>query len=127
MNHVLRTFLGKFVVMYFDDILIYSKSLDEHVKHLKLVLNVLRQEKLYANLKKCSFCTNQLVFLDENKVKAIRDWPTPKTVGEVHSFHGLASFYRRFVKDFSTLAALLTTVIKKDEKFVWSEDRRAHV
>ncbi|XP_027155217.1 uncharacterized protein LOC113755410, partial [Coffea eugenioides] len=93
MNHVLRPFLGKFVVVYFDDILIYSRSLDEHVEHVKLVLDVLRREKLYANLKKCSFCTDQLVFLgfvvskqgikvDEEKVKAIREWPTPSTVGE---------------------------------------------
>ncbi|XP_027184028.1 uncharacterized protein LOC113782336, partial [Coffea eugenioides] len=93
MNHVLRPFLGKFVVVYFDDILIYSRSLDEHVEHVKLVLDALRREKLYANLKKCSFCTDQLVFLgfvvskqgikvDEEKVKAIREWPTPSTVGE---------------------------------------------
>ncbi|XP_027150387.1 uncharacterized protein LOC113750629 [Coffea eugenioides] len=122
----------KFVVVYFDDILINSRSVDEQVEHVKLVLDVLRREKLYANLNKCSFCTNQLVFLDfvvseqgikvdEDKVKAIREWPTPSTVGEVRTFHGLASFYRQFVKNFSTIAALLTAVIKKNEKFVWGD------
>ena len=137
MNHVLRAFIGKFVVVYFDDILIYSKGLDEHIEHLQSVLTVLRKEKLYANLKKCSFCTNQIVFLgyvvsakgievDEEKVKAIKEWPTPKSVSEVRSFHGLASFYRRFVKDFSTLAAPLTEIVKKHVGFKWgSEQERA--
>ncbi|KAH9698007.1 hypothetical protein KPL71_023835 [Citrus sinensis] len=84
MNHVLRAFIGKFVVVYFDD-------QNEHIEHLQSVLTVLRKEKLYANLKKCSFCTNQIVFLgyvvsakgievDEEKVKAIKEWPTPKSV-----------------------------------------------
>ena len=109
MNYVLRAFIGKYVVVYFDDILIYSKSLHEHVEHLRNVLTVLRNESLYANSKKCTFCTDKVVFLgyvvsshgisvDDEKVKAIRDWPIPKFVSEVHSFHGLASFYRRFVK-----------------------------
>jgi hypothetical protein len=127
MNHALRAFLGRFVVVYFDDILVYSKSLDEHIEHLHCVLAVLRKEKLYANLKTCSFCLDKVVFLgylvsgkglavDEEKVKAIKEWPTPKSITEVRSFHGLASFYRRFVKDFSTLAAPLTEVIKKNER-----------
>ncbi|KAG7536993.1 Zinc knuckle CX2CX4HX4C [Arabidopsis suecica] len=132
MNHVLRAYIGHFVVVYFDDILVYSKSLEEHVDHLKMVLEVLRKEKLYANFKKCTFGTDNLVFLgfvvstdgvkvDEEKVKAIREWPSPKSVGEVRSFHGLAGFYRRFVKDFSTLAAPLTEVIKKNVGFKWEQ------
>ncbi|KAL9840346.1 putative nucleotidyltransferase, Ribonuclease H [Arabidopsis thaliana] len=132
MNHVLRAFIGIFVVVYFDDILVYSESLREHIEHLDSVLNVLRKEELYANLKKCTFCTDNLVFLgfvvsadgvkvDEEKVKAIRDWPSPKTVGEVRSFHGLAGFYRRFFKDFSTIVAPLTEVMKKDVGFKWEK------
>ena len=134
MNHVLRAFIGKFVVVYFDDILINSKNLTEHFDHLRSVLSVLRSEKLYANLKKCSFCMEKIVFLgyvvtaqgiemDEEKVKAIREWPTPKSVSEVRSFHGLASFYRRFVKDFSTIAAPLNEVVKKSVGFKWGEEQ----
>jgi hypothetical protein len=124
MNHVLRVFIGKFVVVYFDDILISSKNLFEHLDHLRNVLNVLRSENLYANLKKCTFYIEKIMFLgyvitaqgiemDEEKLKVIRDWPAPKLVSEVRSFHGLASFYRRFVKDFSTIAAPLNEVVKK--------------
>ncbi|KAF8047244.1 hypothetical protein N665_3134s0001 [Sinapis alba] len=134
MNHVLRAYICKFVVVYFDDILIYSTSLEDHLEHLEKVLETLRQEHLYANLKKCTFCTDQLVFLgfvvssqglkvDEEKIKAVQDWPTPTTIGQVRSFHGLASFYRRFVKDFSTLAAPLTSVIKKDVAFKWGTEQ----
>jgi hypothetical protein len=127
-NHALRAFIGRFVVVYFDDILVYSKDLNEHINHLQCVLDVLRKEKLYANLKKCSFCMEKVVFLgyvistkgievDEEKVKAIKEWPTPKSIMEVRSFHGLASFYRRFVKNFSTLAAPLTKIVKKSVGF----------
>ncbi|XP_056858202.1 uncharacterized protein LOC130507517 [Raphanus sativus] len=110
------------------------KTMEEHVNHLKQVLDVLRKENLYANYKKCSFGTDNLVFLgfvvtsqgiqvDEEKVKAIREWPIPKSIGEVRSFHGLAGFYRRFVRDFSTVAAPLTEIIKKSVGFTWGPDQ----
>ena len=111
------------MVVYFDDILVYSKNLNDHVKHLRSVFSALSENLLYANLKKCTFCMESVVFLgfvvssqgisvDEEKVKAIRDWPTPKNANEVRSFHGLASFYRRFVKDFSSIAAPLNELVK---------------
>ena len=88
--------MHQFVVVYFDTILVYNKSLDEHIDHLHCVLAVLRKEKLYSNLKKCSFCLDKFVFLsyvvcakriamDEEKVKAIKEWPTPKSITEVRS------------------------------------------
>jgi hypothetical protein len=130
MNYVLRDFIGRFVVVYFDDILIYSKSLQEHEGHLREVLSTLRFEHLFANLKKCDFCTHQVNFLgfvvssqglqvDQEKVKAIQEWPTPTNIGHIRSFHGLASFYRRFVKDFSSIASPLTELTKKRTPFEW--------
>ena len=132
MNHVLRSFIGKFVVVYFDDILVYSKTLDDHVKHLHAIFSVLKEHKLYANLKKCAFCMESIVFLgfvvslhgisvDEDKVKAIKDWSTCRNANEVRSFHGLASFYRRFVKDFSSIAAPLNELVKKNAVFKWGD------
>jgi hypothetical protein len=105
MNHVLRSFIRKIVVVYFDDILFFSKTVEKDVDHIQQVLDVLRKEKLYANIEKCTFCTDQIVFLgfivlgqgiwvDESKVKAIEEWPTPTNVSQVRSFHGFASFYR---------------------------------
>jgi hypothetical protein len=102
MNHALRSFVGKHVI-YFDDILIFSKAIKEHVDHIQQVLDVLRKEKLYANIKKCTFCTYQVVFLSfvisgqgiwvfESKVKAIKEWPSPTNVSQVRSFHGLPGF-----------------------------------
>ena len=119
MTQVLRPFMGKFVVVYFDDILIYNKSKEQHLDHLKQVCSILRRENLYANLKKCSFFTDSVIFLgfvvsskgvyaDPQKVKAIMDWPDPKNIHEAHSFHGLATFYRCFIRGFSTIVAPIT-------------------
>uniref|UniRef100_A0A2N9IC59 Reverse transcriptase n=1 Tax=Fagus sylvatica TaxID=28930 RepID=A0A2N9IC59_FAGSY len=131
MTQVLRPFMGKFVVVYFDDILIYSKSKDQHLTHLEQVCTALRKESLYANLKKCSFFTDKVIFLnfvvssegvsaDPQKIKAIVDWPEPKNIHEVRSFHGLATFYRRFIRGFSTIMAPITDCMKQGE-FKWSK------
>ena len=105
--------------------------------HLNSILNLLMKEKFFASLKKYTFCTDKIVFLgfvvsaqciqvDEEKVQAIQEWPGPKSVSQGHSFHGLASSYRMFVKNFSSIAALLTEVIKKNVGFKWGESKRMH-
>ena len=130
MNEVLRAFIGRFVVVYFDDILIYSRSLEEHLEHLRAVFIALRDARLFGNLGKCTFCTDRVSFLgyvvtpqgievDKAKIEAIESWPQPKTVTQVRSFLGLAGFYRRFVRDFSTIAAPLNELTKKDVPFLW--------
>jgi hypothetical protein len=118
------------VVVYFDDILIYSKSLDEHIEHLHAVFGALREARLFANLEKCTFCTDWVAFLgyvvtphgievDEAKIEAIKSWPIPATLTQLQSFLGLAWFYRRFVRDFSTIAAPLNDLMKKGVPFYW--------
>ena len=132
MNEVLRAFIGKFVVVYFDDILIYNKSMDEHLDHLRAVFNALRDARLFGNLEKCTFCTDRVAFLgyvvtpqgievDKSKIEAIQGWPVPTTITQVRSFLGLAGFYRRFVKDFSTIAAPLHELTKKGVSFSWGK------
>ncbi|CAN4123517.1 unnamed protein product [Withania somnifera] len=134
MKHILKTLINKCVVIYFNDVLIYSRSLEEHVSHLKQVFDILVKEKLYTNLKKCSFGVEKVVFLgfvvssqgvevDEEKVEAIKSWPTPTNASDVWSFHGLASFYRRFLKDFSSISSPLTGLIKKDIPFIWGKEQ----
>ena len=130
MNEVLRPFLGKFIVVYLDDILIYSRALTEHLDHLKQLFQVLRKQKLYEKLEKCSFLMQEVGFLgftigkdgmkvDPSKVEAIKSWSTPTTITQVRSFHGLASFYRRFIKNFSVIMAPITECNKKGT-FSWT-------
>lgn len=103
MNHVLQPFIGKFMVVYFDDIMIYSTSSEEHLEHLRQVLDILRHHRLFVNRKKCSFFTNSLVFLghvvstegikvDPTKVEVIQSWPIPRRISDICEFHELASF-----------------------------------
>jgi hypothetical protein len=135
MNKVFRAVIGKFVVVYFDDILIYSKSIDEHIDHLRAVFNALRDAHLFVNLEKCTFYTDRVSFLgyvvtpqgievDHAKVEAIDGWPIPKNLLQVQSFLGLAGFYRHFVKDFSTIASLLNELTKKGVPFSGAHDKR---
>nr|XP_043633544.1 uncharacterized protein LOC122604740 [Erigeron canadensis] len=136
MNHVLKPFLGSFVVVYFDDILVYSRTTEAHQCHLSQLFKVLDHEKLYGNLEKCEFFTNKVTFLgylvseqgiqvDEKKIQAIRDWPTPQSIQQVRSFHGLASFYRRFIKNFSTIVAPKTEHYLVSKEFILHSDHEA--
>lgn len=132
MNQALRPFIGKFVVVYFDDILVFSESLEEHIDHLRQVMEVFRREKLFVASQKCEWGVDQVLFLsyvvsqkrlsmDLSKVEAIRAWLVPKTISKIRSFHGLASFYRRFISHFSSIMAPLTECMK-GRQFVWTKE-----
>ena len=133
MNQVFSSWLDNFVVLFIDDILVYSKDKEEHEQHLRKVLQILRENQLYAKFSKCEFWLEKVSFLghfiskegvsiDPAKIEAVRDWPAPKNVTEVRSFLGLAGYYRRFVKDFSKIARPMTNLMKKNEKYEWTED-----
>ncbi|GJY79709.1 putative nucleotidyltransferase, ribonuclease H [Tanacetum coccineum] len=132
MNQLFRPFIGKFAVVYFDDILIYSASFNKHVTHVRHVLTLLRKDSVYAATKKCVFMTPKVLFLgyvvssdgiqvDESKVAVVQEWPTPTTITEVWSFLGLASFYRRFIPNFSSIMVPLTDCMK-GKSFVWTKE-----
>ena len=130
MTQLLQPYIGKFVVVYFDDILIYSRNNTEHLQHLEAICQLLRRERFYLNLKKCTFMSDYVIFfgyvvsaqgikMDPDKVKAILDWPIPTTLTEVRSFHGLANFYKRFIRNFSSIMAPIIECMKKGE-FRWT-------
>ncbi|XP_052723888.1 uncharacterized protein LOC108343993 [Vigna angularis] len=132
MNRIFRPYLDKFVVVFIDDILIYSKSFEEHEDHLRIVLGVLREKELYAKKSKCEFWMKEIQFLghvvsaggiavDPAKVKAVLDWESPRSVTEVRSFVGLAGYYRRFIEGFSKIVAPLTYLTRKDQPFAWTD------
>ncbi|KAL4013739.1 hypothetical protein IC575_025922 [Cucumis melo] len=125
-------FLDTFVIVFIDDILIYSKTEAEHEEHLRMVLQTLRDNKLYAKFSKCEFWLKQVSFLghvvskagvsvDPAKIEAVTGWTRPSTVSEVRSFLGLAGYYRRFVENFSRIATPLTQLTRKGAPFVWSK------
>ncbi|GKC78823.1 putative reverse transcriptase domain-containing protein [Tanacetum coccineum] len=124
MNRVCRPYLDKFVIVFIDDILIYSKTQEEHVEHLRLVLELLKKEKLYAKFSKCEFWLREVQFLghvingngihvDPSKIEAVKNWKAPRTPTEVRSFLGLAGYYRRFIENFSKIAKSLTILTQK--------------
>ncbi|KAJ9562283.1 hypothetical protein OSB04_007443 [Centaurea solstitialis] len=130
MNEVFKEYLRKFVLVFFDDILIYSHSMEDHVEHMRKVFCVLAQNQLYANKKKCEFAKERLGYLghvisqegvevDESKIKAIREWPAPKNVTELRGFLGLSGYYRKFIKGYGIIASPLTDLLRKNQ-FEWT-------
>jgi hypothetical protein len=131
MNSVFMLELDKFVVVFIDDILVYSKNEDEHTEHVDIVLQRLHNHRLYAKLSKCDFWLREIKFLghtisqdgisvDPEKVQEVMNWKPPTTVRQIHSFLGLAGYYRRFIPDFSRIAKPMTELLKKGVKYEWS-------
>ncbi|GJT19759.1 putative reverse transcriptase domain-containing protein [Tanacetum coccineum] len=134
MNRVCRPYHDKFVIVFIDDILIYSKTQEEHVEHLRLVLGLLKKEKLYAKFSKCEIWLREVRFLghvingneihvDPSKIEAVKNWKAPRTLTEVRLFLGLAGYYRRFIENFSKIAKSLTILTQKCKTFNWSEEQ----
>ena len=131
MNRVFSPYLDKFVIVFIDDILVYSGSLEEHAEHIRIVLQILRERQLYAKFSKFQFWLNKVAFLshvilaegisvDPQKIEAIVNWKPPTNVSEIRSFLGLAGYYKKIVEGFSKIATPLTNLLKKDQKFEWS-------
>ena len=121
-----------FLLVFFDDILVYSKTWEEHLKHLDETLSILEEQSLYVKMSKCEFGMKEMLYLghiineegvqvDMEKIRAIRDWPTPKTITELRGFLGLCTYYRRYVKGFSQFVAPLTDLTKKGA-FTWRQN-----
>ena len=132
MNRVFQPYIDRFVIVFIDDILVYSGSPKEHAEHLRTVLHILRERQLYAKFSKCQFWLDKVAFLghvilvegitvDPQKIEAIVNWKPPTNDSEVRSFLGLAGYYRKFVKRFSKIATPLTNLLKRDHKFEWSD------
>ena len=131
-NDVLRDYLDQFLVVYLDDVLIFSQSRSQHEEHVRLVLQKLQDARLSLKLEKCEFSVSTVSFLgfiigtngismDPEKIKAIQEWKPCRSVHDIQVFLGLTNFYRRFIKDYSKICTPLTALLKKDVKFEWSE------
>ncbi|GJZ52873.1 putative reverse transcriptase domain-containing protein [Tanacetum coccineum] len=136
MNRVCKPYLDKFVIVFIDDILIYSKNKQEHEEHLKLILELLKKEELYAKFSKCEFWIPKVQFLghvidsegihvDPAKIESVKDWASPKSPTEIRQFLGLAGYYRRFIEGFSKIAKPMTKLTQKKVKFVWGDKQEA--
>ncbi|GJV18711.1 putative reverse transcriptase domain-containing protein [Tanacetum coccineum] len=136
MNRVCKPYLDKFVIVFIDDILIYSKNKEEHEEHLKLILKLLKKEELYAKFSKCESWIPKVQFLghmidskgihvDPAKIESIKDWASPKSPTEIHQFLRLADYYRRFIEGFSKIAKSMTKLTQKNVKFDWGEMEEA--
>ncbi|GJW98122.1 reverse transcriptase domain-containing protein [Tanacetum coccineum] len=136
MNRVCKPYLDKFVIVFIDDILIYSRNKEEHADHLRIILELLKKEKLYAKFSKCDFWISIVQFLghvidsqgihvDPAKIEAVKNWASPTTPTEVRQFLGLAGYYRRFIKDFSKIAKSLTELTQKNKKYIWGENQES--
>ncbi|KAJ0788379.1 putative nucleotidyltransferase, Ribonuclease H [Helianthus annuus] len=134
MNRVCKAYLDRFVIVFIDDILIYSKTQAEHEQHLRLILELLRTEHLYAKFSKCEFWLQEVQFLghtvnklgihvDPAKIEAVKNWVAPKSPSEIRSFLGLAGYYRRFISNFSKIAVPLTSLTQKERPFVWGPEQ----
>ena len=130
MNRVFHPYLDSFMVVFIDDILVYSKTREEHEEHLRIMLQTLKDWQLYAQLSKCEFWLEKVSFLghvisqggiavDPSKIEVVLKWESPKSVFEIKSFLGLARYYRRFIEGFSMLALPLTKLTRKGQAFVW--------
>ncbi|KAI3732488.1 hypothetical protein L1987_63693 [Smallanthus sonchifolius] len=136
MNRVCRPFLDHSVIVFVDDLLIYSRSESDHAFHLHEIFEVLQREKLYAKFSKCAFWLREIQFLghvvnekgitvDPSKIVAVKDWSSPKTPSEIRSFLGLVGYYRRFIENFSQIALPMTKLTRKETKFVWGSEQES--
>jgi hypothetical protein len=132
MNSIFNPFLQKFVLVFFDDILIYSKSWEDHVRHVDTVLQLLNEQQLYAKPSKCFFGVKEVEYLghiishegvklDPNNIKAMMDWPIPKTLKNLRGFLGLTSYYRKLVWNYGRITTPLMTLTKMDA-FSWTSE-----
>ncbi|GKF97936.1 putative reverse transcriptase domain-containing protein, partial [Tanacetum coccineum] len=132
MNRVCKPYLDKFVIVFIDDIMIYSKNKQERKEHLKLILELLKKEELYAKFSKCEFWIPKVQFLghvidskgiqvDPAKIEYIKDWASPKSQTKIHQFLGLAGYYRIFIEGFSKIAKPMIKLTQKKVKFKWGD------
>ena len=136
MNYLFRSQIGRFVLVYLDDIVIYSESFEDHTRHVREVLLILSQNNLYCKSEKCHFFQSSICYLgyiiDSNgiamgpaKVKDIQDWPSPKSVRDIQVFLGFCNFYRSLISHYSDLAQPLTVLLKKGAEFLWSPKKQS--